>query len=566
MYPTYPNSSAAVGYNDNPQQAEANVQYVFQNINQTLTQLSSRYSSQIINTVVNYLQNPAAQNAIRNDVIQIFGGLAISPQELINYVTRKCNDLCLQAQQNLINAQYDYRGYYGVQQTPPIGGFGQGAAAAAPQQYIYPTQSYTPSYMNHGYQSSAGDDIGSIYGNQSKQQRAEMTSPYAPQVQPSQAKFVDNNAQVQQTRVGTGKAYDVSLKEDDDIIFQRPEWKEETVDKATPLIDPNVMTLGKLWAIEAKNKQIKAAAVRIKEPVDNTESAMLDLIYNAKPLFAFEKYAHIVEFDEIRVCHADFESSKRFFDECMHILEKDKANSISSVVNVLSALQSQGEFGKFMGNVLLEKFNRAASVNFLQRRKEDGVAKIYKLSSIKSIADLSRLLTDSNDKDFEPWKAQDEDFRAALGLTLKASFNKIFKKGNFLNPNKPEDRLAILGSHSTGLRFGPNKKTGIQILADVSSEKDIEKINADVDTTLNSVFCLKVENKVLIHNLDMPKVEANNFSAVQLTGTTEAVVLAEFLNKFGNIELLDTKDPTQSTHPLELGMDYLSRLLVRRMY
>ena len=105
-----------VPYIQNSAQADANVQFVFQQIGVVLRQLvqSGYIPQQIANQADMLLRQPSNQEAIRNDVIRTYGGMAVSQQDLIDYTTRRVQNMCASInQQNMRSQYYGSGGYYG---------------------------------------------------------------------------------------------------------------------------------------------------------------------------------------------------------------------------------------------------------------------------------------------------------------------------------------------------------------------------------------------------------------------------------------------------------------------
>ncbi len=536
-----------VPYIQNSAQADANVQFVFQQIGVVLRQLvqSGYIPQQIANQADMLLRQPSNQEAIRNDVIRTYGGMAVSQQDLIDYTTRRVQNMCASInQQNMRSQYYGSGGYYG--------GYGQPAMGTGG---FRPQPTYNSQLGNYDQTTS------SIWGNNQKQ--GELYNPLPSQSNDRNTIYGSNNhGTVQQPQRAPIDTSNIEVKEK--IVIATPKWKEEEKFDAEKFADPNFITIGKMWAVQYGEKTTRVMAVRDDQVQSSPAEEVMALTLNASPIFDGD-FANVIDFDEIVVGRLPFDSGRNFYEKCLDKLEHhEKPNSVGAMIDVITSLREMGEFGSFVGGILLEKFNRAASVNFLRGVIKDGKKYIVRLNPFESLNELVAFLGNQSDERFDAWKQDKDNYISALTSSLAASFTRIFHKGGYLDKDNLKDRIQILSSPRCGFRFGENYIKGPDTLA--LPAEQFADIKDEVEMSLEGVFALKVRQKILVHNLDLPVIKQDDFKANKLEKTQEALVLLEMLDKFGNIEMIDVNDPTQTKHPLILGMDYENRLLVRRMY
>ena len=541
----------------------SNADYVISLIPQIL---NDYYNRQVINineynTIMRNFQDPNAQARIRTKVTNLYGNM----QMAWNILQSQAESLVNQALQTLRNSyrpQPAYNGYgypYGNGYNPNP--YGYAAPPMSQPGLQFGNQPFGQPYGGVPYQqqsqSATSADIHAVYGVNAQQGAQPAVNPYP---QPTQSATARATSPATPTAVGhapakvhTGKPYDIDLSFDDPFP-DAPDWKECFKDM---IAKPGAMTQMRQWVIEYEKNKVKTTESRLETPATSREGAITDLVA-IDDSAVDDKFINIVSYDQMYLARMPYETSKRNVDRCVEALNKTKG--IDGVHEALKIVAGSGtEFAQFFGGLILKYFNRAASVNFV--KMVDG-GKIRRLNPLISLAQLDQLLTDSGTSEFEEWKADSEHFSQALSNCLKASVGVIFrpKKRCYLDIRDPKDRALILADEHLGLRCSDGTCGRL-----VSVMEPNETRTKEIDDYLSRIFPVMIERKLILHNIDLPKIEAHDFGLNVLTGSTEALIMYRLFAMYGNTELVDLNDPTQTRTPLLIGVSYDNQLFLRRM-
>lgn len=501
-------------------------------------------------------------------IASTFGEMAVAPQQLQAAVqqllTTAINTIRVNQQQVMTPQSY------GVVNQPmmPVGGYAQPVSQPAV-------------------------NVGDIYGNQAQNDR--VTSPYPEQNM--QHPTIQEQPSVQATvpkPQPTGKPMDIDLH-DPYRVLAAPKWTPMAAPVTTDVssyyepsasgeeaatavlregLDPNIETVGGWMSISCHNVTVESATISVETPMTTTEGMVADLAVNHPEIVNVDKtFAHVVAFKEIVIGRAPFGLTKELFTDCGEAMHNTAG--IGGIVNVLKLLSGRSDrSASMLTDILLERFNNAASVNFMKLNElGTGMKRIGKFTGLP---ELSRLITDSGD--YSEWKEDHESFAQALRNCIKASFNSLFDQNGkgYLdvsadNEGVPADnraRLLVLSDERTGFRFGVKGATEVSRLvpflrtADAAEQKLLKD---SISAKLKTIFPFTIERKVLLHNLNLPSIEPSNFRAEWLHNTPEALILFDFFSKHGALELVDINDLSQMHHPLMLGVSYGTQLLIRRV-
>ncbi len=555
---------AQTGYQQPQQQilsvtAQSNAQRAIQFIMNTLVswyQMGSAGISQYeYSATYNILGNPATLSSIAADLQRIYGDINLSDATLQEYAT------------NWLRSSLDSQR---IQRMPQQQIFSQGFNPGGYQQYMRPYQGYQgyQGYQQPMPQRSPQEEFyDKVYSNNTDNAAPNMSPRPAPLQR--QAPVVNQQHPPVQATVRqdaqkhTGKVMDLSeLNNTRDVVTQ-PKWeaKNNNWEFWSPTKgSEKIVTVGQKWyEICCEKQKIKNAEIRIEQPVTNVAEVAAEVITNV-PKLVDGTFCHLIDYDQMNVTRQTFPAAKQHMDKIIEIVKSKDVGD--GVIEVLKALKSAGEdFGGTIGGLLLDRFNNAASVNFL-KHSATGVTRLPRLTRLQ---ELGWLLTDTDkgENNFEAWKQDDASFKNAILNTLRYSFNAIFRVGrvNYLDPEKAEDSIHILTDARTGFIFS-NGMTGKML----AYAQDADALKDEVSDKLNEVFELVTGNKVLLHNLDLPVDTSQiHFRVVMLQDTTATRILQKVYETYGNVELIDINDPTQYNHPYLLGMTYHGELVIRRI-
>lgn len=529
MYPQMPMQQQA------QTQSAVNIQTAVAFVPQVLQQMlaAGQITQPEYQTVFSVLQQPDQAQKFQMSVLTTFGEMNVGQQQIYNLVMTKIQNAIRILRQNQMTAStmpMVGQGFVpGGQMMPMAGGM------IAPQ-------------------SNAGQDLSDLYGAGQANMSAAM-NPYPEQTMNQPASVSQEQQPVHATlpkRQPTGKPYDIDLSED--RIYPAPKWTKLEVKVPSQFAHKEFQTMADVWKIEYAQKQAQSAEVRLETPMASRIGAIADFTVT-QPEFLEGKFAHVISYDQIVIGRMPFEQSKQMFDTCL----KKYSSDMSDVLDVMKTINGSGSsFGSLLTGIILEAFNKAASVNFMRSNATNtGMIRMQQFSSFET---FSRLIMDSGE--FEDWKQDEDSFKQALGICLKASFNRVFRPSmpGYLDITDPKSRILILSDERTGFRFESGVPGRLVPYANQS-----EELNKEIDAQITNIFPMLVEKKIILHNLDIPKFGENDFKAQWLSSSPETLVLYDLFTRHGCVELVDVNDESQLIHPFVLGVGYGNQLLIRRV-
>lgn len=486
---------------------------------------------QLLNTRPDQLQK------FQQHIINLFGQMTVSPNQLWQAVYERIMNAIQQLRMNANRVQMP------MPQPAPMGA--PMNPYAPPANYCQPISRETANMME-------------MYGSDPAASQA-MNPNMAPPANPvPTAHTVQPQGEVKKVvPTHTNEAYDIMLPDDD---IPRPQWFEETITADKPSTmekrNPAEPMMYKTYRLLAQPTiDMRVCMWRIPESMLDANGAFNE-IEVAKEEQKVESDLDMVSYDEVVPLQANFLDGKQVFDEVKSEYNSNKTTR--TAYEICKKLRSKGTIGALILGQIIKYFNQAASVNFLKfDRATNGVEK---LPTITDEVMLSRLLTDSGGEEFEAWKQPEEYFNQALKTCIVSSFNRIFSTvtTGYLDPSKPKDRSFMLMRFYDTLRI----KGGLDTVMSKTLTEEQEK---DIQSKVNKVFFLKVEKKVLIHNLNVATIGEHDFKAFPVESGLGRFIMSDAFQYFGSIDLIDRKDLTQLKHPLRLGMLYGNMAVVRRM-
>lgn len=572
----YPSVAAAA----NPQQAQANVQTGISQIGAVMGQMlnSGMMTQPEYQTIYSVMQRPDQMQKIQQGIINQYGGMAVSQQTLYEHMTNVINDALRTLRASTMQQPMYMNQYPGMGMQQPMG-MGMGMGMGQPM----PMNGYNP---NMYQQMNQNNSLREMYGTGAMQQTVQMS-----QMSPLPTQTNNAPAMVQQQVVPTpvqqaepvaehtGRAYDLELNKSEPIGFEIEEdlephpdhidygsyWEDiiEPVDPNAPKVRKFLDDFQIIWMhMRAAQLKAKHAQIKTTTPVETAEEVVTDINVNNPEIVEPDKFVHVVNYDKITTVHIPFAEGKKYMDEAVSKVMND--STPNGVLEVLRYLQSVGEFGSVVSKLVLESFNKAASVNFVRRKiRPDGTVSVVRLPHMDSIAKLGGVLTDNGDPDIEEWKENKEAFKRALKDTLNASFFRIFRTDgrNYLDINDPVDRTFALSSIN-GLRFFglPSK---LLPMVSISDPKKQEELEQEIQTKLSGVFPILVDSKLILHNLHVDLGLSSGQKVAVCEKTAESMIFKKLIEKYGTMQIVDISDPDQIQHQLTAGTMYGGDVIVR---
>lgn len=504
------------------------------NILQAILQ-SGQANQQEVAYLQNYLYTtPGQLQKFQQYIVNMFGQMTVSPQQIYQSAYERIMAAIQQMRRN----------QSAVQMPMPVPG-APAPQYAAPVNYAQPISRETANMME-------------MYGNDPAASQATNPNMAPPQNPTPTATTIHPQGEVKKVQVNhTNKAYDIVIPDDD---VPRPQWFEENVSQDKPSTmekrNPSEPTMYKTYRLLAQPTiDMRVCMWRIPDCMLDANGAFNE-IEEAKEVQQIDSDIDMISYDEVVPIQANYLDGKQVFEE---VKSKYNANKTPATAHeILKDLRGKGTVGALLLGLIIKQFNQAASVNFM--RFDRAINGVERLPIITDEVQLSRLLTDSGDEEFESWKTPEEYFNQALRTCITSSFNRIFSTvtTGYLDPSKAKDRSFMLMRFYDTLRI----KGGLETVMSKTMTEEQEK---DIQAKLNRMFFLKIEKKVMIHNLDVANIGEHNFNAFPIESGLGRFIMSDAFQYFGSIDLIDRKDQTQLKHPLRLGMLYGNMAIVRRM-
>lgn len=499
-------------------------------------------------TIISVMGQPAQLQKFQQNIIQTFGETAVAPQVLQQSVVNQI----LGAAQRIRMSQ---------QNVPPANNF------------AFTNTGYQPAPMPISYpaQPTGGFNAGATYG-QAPQVSAAF-NPY-PEPSPRTSPAVEQpKVPVEpQSHIPTNAPIAVDLTENY-RVFGAPVWtalpQPEKLPHHTIL---EVVT--DCYGVVCGKCNVETATIRLETPFTSVEGPIADVAVNHPELMTPEKtFADVIVFKQIVVGRMSFDPTKDLYLKCCDAMQRD--SDTTGVLNVMKTLGERSDSSaKLLTTIVLEQFNNAASVNFMKANATN--TGMQRLRPFESLTQLSRLIVDSGD--YADWMQDKEAFARALRSCLKVSFSRVFDPDGlgYLdisadsngNPKDNRARLLVMNDERFGFRFTSGDAIEVSKMypfLPLADKSDSEALRDAITTKMKTVFPLILERKILVHNLKLPNIALNDYSANWLHHTPESLILTDFFNKHGSMETIHVDELEQLQHPLMLGIGYEDQLLVRRV-
>lgn len=530
-------------------QSSLNVQQAIQLMGPTINQMTQMGNITTVEAqaIITAMQQPAQMQAMQNRIYQMFGEMAVSPQQLQQAV----GNLIMSAAQKIrIN-----------QQSVPMPGT------------VYNQPAYNPPYSGAAPQiENTAYNAGAIYG--AGNSNARMAQYGACEPTAGAARVPEQPAVPVDVpkRMPTNAPIDIDLT-DEYRVLAAPTWAPIPATERVPF-HTILEVVGDLYSINCGNRVVETATIRLETPVASVEGAIADVGINHHELMDPEKkFADVLVFKQIVIGRMSFNVARDLYLRCRDAMQEDTGTK--GVLNVMKILgERNDDAGKFLTGLTLEQFNNAAGVNFMKSNATN--TGMHRLRPFESMSQLSRLIVDSGE--FEDWLVEKDSFAQALKSCLKVSFNRVFNSDDagFLdisaddegNPKDNRARMLVLNDERLGFRFKSGEKEEVSRMIPFLSPTTKEATAAlrdDITSKLKNIFPLTLERKILVHNLNLPDIAPGRFAAEWLHHTPEALILFDFYTRHGSMETVNVNDLEQLRHPLMLGVGYENQLLVRRI-
>lgn len=386
----------------------------------------------------------------------------------------------------------------------------------------------------------------------------------------------------------TGKALNISIAADTAIV-DKPKI-EEIKQNLLPTISIPGLSIIKGQEATFADKKARGMILRQSSPVEDLSDAIIDLCLNEPSLFKVDgakgmvldaetevtadllhtaqvednkkPHMHVLSVDTMHVIRTPFEDGKIYMDECARILKEHKG-SCEGVIELLNYLcKTPLSFGYPIAGLIIKYFNNAAGIVFSQEKKmPDGRSRFLTFPKISTIKDLISICSDVDDERFNVWKGGPE-FALALGICLKESVSRVISSQypNYLDISKPEDYALVQSCHKAGLRYTA-EKLRIEELG-LKDPEELTKIQDEIYSKVSSIFIIRIENRVLLHNLNIVK-PYNKYTKIY--ESSEKYLLQNIVDNYGAMKIVDMAVPSQIKNPLMIGSNYDGNLLLRQI-
>ena len=269
--------------------------------------------------------------------------------------------------------------------------------------------------------------------------------------------------------------------------------------------------------------------VNVKRPVLNLEQAVREVIHdNEKEFFTpGNSFATIINANCMNVLDLPFTTAQRHFDAVMKVVEEGYAEHRVSVdpaeygisvgseehdcINfdgyvdyareVLMAFKEQGGyFTKFIGDKIIEEFNRAALVTLSSVNPQTKMVTKLQVDDLDELGGLCVQYEELDPQYRQVWTSRDRWYDA-FAACLDASLFAVFRRGEkcYLNPGLPDDMYEIATCPILGLKT--NKIPLKKAYSSFDAQTDLTK--KEIGKTLSSVFVYTLRRTIVYHNLEL---------------------------------------------------------------
>lgn len=470
------------------------------------------------------------QQQILTETVNTYGGMAVTQVELEGSLSRRIQSVALniRARGNAIPAYgIGYGQAYTPMANPALG------AVGAPMMQPGLVGGIPASEMTGSSRPDLNGSITNAQPTPTQNQTASVSSP-AP----------SNTAKLPHTN----KPYNFNLADGGTVAHMPTRTQVESPENQ----QPEFQMFGNSYQLGFSKFTVNSTEIRLTAPFTSRVAAVNDFITNNFN-FLTGKFCHLLIFYRIELLPIVFTTGKDLFTK----ISTKYTGSTSSLTDIMTLIKGQGShITEAFSDIILGQFNKTAAVNFV--KFGSGTAQF--LPKLSNLAELSQMLLDSGDVRYQSWVENATAFNRAMSTCLKAAFNRLFKNESkgYLDPSNPKERSYLLADDRTGFRFtgGDGRLAMLQ--------KATPEFKQELQDKLNTRFAVLLEQRVLLHNLDIKSPPKDFFKRNRFTGSEEANALLGMYERYGTTELVDVNQPDQIYHPLLFGVSYDGSIVVQR--
>lgn len=388
--------------------------------------------------------------------------------------------------------------------------------------------------------------------------RVDPNAHYAPKVtalkQPTgRAEDVDVDLVENLSVVKTARWNDLSNACDPDLV----EKLEAEVDYLTS------------YLVSVGEHKISQRNFKLKLPTQNTHGAFIDLTTIHPDMLdpsVEDSFVHRVIYDSLTIeKNINTDNARQVFAKCRQYLLNGKNTGLQPYLQIISELENNKKTLAHVIHSLVDKFNKAASVNFVQCLDEGA---ILAFEPCKNLQDIANLMIDNGDETYAIWKQDKVAFSRALSACVSYSFGAFFQKNEKFDPVlnvNDETSLAILAAdEGNGIRL-KNGMSSRLVFSNGDEKTRKEQIN-EFKMLANRQAAIRVKHRVAFHNLNLfDDIKKGDFHAHFPGSESAELFLRNLVDKHGNVELVNLGGEDQFEHPILIGMTYDGSIIGRRI-
>ena len=387
---------------------------------------------------------------------------------------------------------------------------------------------------------------------------------------------VDPNAhytpKVNTVKQPTGRAEDVDVDLGENLsVVNTARWNDlrnacdpDLVEKLEAEVDYLTSYL-----VSVGEHKISQRNFKLKLPTQNTHGAFIDLTTIHPDMLdssVEDSFVHRVIYDSLTIeKNINTDNARRVFAKCRQYLLDGKNTGLQPYLQIISELENNKKTLSHVIHSLVDKFNKAASVNFVQRLEEGA---ILAFEPCKNLQDIANLMIDNGDETYAIWKQDKVAFSRALSACISYSFGAFFQKDEKFDPVlnvNDETSLAILAAdEGNGIRL-KNGMSSRLVFSNGDEKTRKEQIN-EFKMLANRQAAIRVKHRVAFHNLNLfDDIKKGDFNAHFPGSESAELFLRNLVDKHGNVELTNLWGDDQFEHPILIGMTYDGSIIGRRI-
>lgn len=387
---------------------------------------------------------------------------------------------------------------------------------------------------------------------------------------------VDPNAhytpKVNALKQPTGRAEDVDVDLGENLsVVKTARWNDLSNSCDPDLVEKLEAEVDYLtsYLVSVGEHKISQRNFKLKLPTQNTHGAFIDLTTIHPDMLdpsVEDNFVHRVIYDSLTIeKNINTDNARQVFARCRQYLLNGKNTGLQPYLQIISELENNKKTLAHVIHSLVDKFNKAASVNFVQCLDEGA---ILAFEPCKNLQDIANLMIDNGDETYAIWKQDKVAFSRALSACVSYSFGAFFQKNEKFDPVlnvNDETSLAILAAdEGNGIRL-KNGMSSRLVFSNGDEKTRKEQIN-EFKMLANRQAAIRVKHRVAFHNLNIfDDIKKGDFNAHFPGSESAELFLRNLVDKHGNVELVNLGGEDQFEHPILIGMTYDGSIIGRRI-